>query len=310
MRRAYFRKIRYGFRSFSGLSSIERAAEKILQADGLYITAGAGMGVDSGLPDFRSHGGFYNHYPAYEKMGVEFTDMANPDWFDHGPTVAWGFYGHRLDLYRATTPHKGFSILLQWVKKMRLGGFVFTSNVDGHFQKAGFNEDQIAECHGSIHNIQCIQRCRYCREKFPDGIGSAEKLGPFNVDVNVMEVKKEDIPACLLGDKCPVKSIARPNILMFGDWHWESNLTNRQMDRKEKWLSQFNRGKKKLVVLEFGAGKFVPTVRYETETAARRSEGTYIRVNTRDYDVSTDYGISLPLGALEGAQKIDACLNI
>lgn len=25
------------------------------QADGLLITAGAGMGVDSGLPDFRGH---------------------------------------------------------------------------------------------------------------------------------------------------------------------------------------------------------------------------------------------------------------
>ena len=36
---------------------IRRAAEAIAGADALLIGAGAGMGVDSGLPDFRgSHG--------------------------------------------------------------------------------------------------------------------------------------------------------------------------------------------------------------------------------------------------------------
>jgi hypothetical protein len=34
------------------------------QADGLLITAGAGMGVDSGLPDFRGKNGFWRAYPA------------------------------------------------------------------------------------------------------------------------------------------------------------------------------------------------------------------------------------------------------
>ncbi|GAB1657327.1 hypothetical protein Mh1955_04590 [Mannheimia haemolytica] len=33
------------------------AAELIRNADGILITAGAGMSVDSGLPDFRSVGG-------------------------------------------------------------------------------------------------------------------------------------------------------------------------------------------------------------------------------------------------------------
>lgn len=36
----------------------QRAAESILAADGLLIGAGAGMGVDSGLPDFRGPQGF------------------------------------------------------------------------------------------------------------------------------------------------------------------------------------------------------------------------------------------------------------
>jgi len=36
-----------------------KAARLIDQADGLIIGAGAGMGIDSGLPDFRGPGGFW-----------------------------------------------------------------------------------------------------------------------------------------------------------------------------------------------------------------------------------------------------------
>ena len=45
-------------------SVIEQAASLIKDADGLLITAGAGMGVDSGLPDFRGREGFWRAYPA------------------------------------------------------------------------------------------------------------------------------------------------------------------------------------------------------------------------------------------------------
>jgi NAD-dependent SIR2 family protein deacetylase len=69
------------------------------------------------------------------------------------------FYGHRLDLYRRTQPHRCLDILRGWAAKMPRGAFVFTSNVDGHFQKARFSEDRVAECHGSIHWLQCIDGC-------------------------------------------------------------------------------------------------------------------------------------------------------
>jgi len=46
------------------ITEFARAAEYIVQADGLLITAGAGMGVDSGLPDFRGKNGFWHAYPA------------------------------------------------------------------------------------------------------------------------------------------------------------------------------------------------------------------------------------------------------
>src|SRR5580700_1190478 len=127
------------------------AAKAIFDADALLIGAGAGMGVDSGLPDFRGNEGFWNAYPAFRRQKLSFVELANPAWFDADSGRAWGFYGHRLNLYRATQPHDGFQRLLAWGRSKRRGYFVFTSNVDGQFQRAGFDADRIVECHGSIH---------------------------------------------------------------------------------------------------------------------------------------------------------------
>ena len=138
---------------------LKQAAEAIRSAEGLVITAGAGMGGDSGLPDFRGKEGFWGAYPPFAKLGLSFEELANPVWFERDPAVAWGFYGHRFELYRRTTPHEGFAVLRRWAAGKDHGCFVFTSNVDGHFQKAGFAPERVVECHGSIHHLQCADSC-------------------------------------------------------------------------------------------------------------------------------------------------------
>ena len=86
---------------------IEEAARAITEADALFIGAGAGMGVDSGLPDFRGDEGFWNAYPPFRELNLSVVELANPSWFARDPELAWGFYGHRLHLYRDTDPHAG-----------------------------------------------------------------------------------------------------------------------------------------------------------------------------------------------------------
>lgn len=54
--------------------AIKRAAEAIANADTLLITAGAGIGVDSGLPDFRGSEGFWRAYSALARFGLRFED--------------------------------------------------------------------------------------------------------------------------------------------------------------------------------------------------------------------------------------------
>ena len=56
---------------------IHRCAEAILLADGLLFTAGAGMGVDSGLPDFRGEAGFLESL-SHAASGSPSLDVADP----------------------------------------------------------------------------------------------------------------------------------------------------------------------------------------------------------------------------------------
>src|SRR6186997_56076 len=104
--------------------ALEQAARCIASADALLIGAGAGMGVDSGLPDFRGDKGFWNAYAPYAKLGLNFVALANPRLFRDDPELAWGFYGHRLNLYRQTVPHAGFQLLRKWAERMPRGCFV------------------------------------------------------------------------------------------------------------------------------------------------------------------------------------------
>jgi NAD-dependent SIR2 family protein deacetylase len=66
---------------------IERAASIVREAEIFVITAGAGMGVDSGLPDFRGDHGFWKAYPAYDRLGLSFAECATPMHFSNIPPL-------------------------------------------------------------------------------------------------------------------------------------------------------------------------------------------------------------------------------
>lgn len=108
----------------------KQIAQKIKKADFLIVTAGAGMGVDSNLPSFRGKEGFWKNYIPFRNK-FDFYECANPQFLEDHPNLFWGFYGHRLHLYRDTEPHKGFQILRSWCTSKKY--HVVTSNVDGHF---------------------------------------------------------------------------------------------------------------------------------------------------------------------------------
>lgn len=264
------------------------ATEVIRKAEALIVTAGAGMGVDSGLPDFRGNQGFWQAYPPYARLGLSFAECANPEHFQRDPAFGWGFYGHRTNLYRETVPHDGFTIMRDWIAQRALPYFVVTSNVDGQFQKAGFADERILEVHGSIHWLQCLQPC-------------SDTIWPNNEQIPVNEgtMRAGHIPRC---PQCG--GVSRPNILMFGDWSWLPERTQAQERRLQQFLDEH--GTRRIVVIELGAGSAIPTIRATSERIGwRYPRAMVIRINTREPEIASPH-IGLACGALEGLQRINA----
>ncbi len=245
------------------------------------------MGVDSGLPDFRGSAGFWQSYPALAKAGIDFNSIASPRAFRRNPIQAWGFYGHRLALYRGTEPHAGFFVLKKIAEFMPHGVFVVTSNVDGQFQKAGYQEDRILEIHGSIHNLQCNEPC-FSR------IWSATDLRP-SISTRTCHWLGR-LPTCRY-----CGGIASPNILMFDDDRWISERQLAQRMHWEFWRQQV----KKLVVIECGAGIEIPSIRRFSE----KQGAPVIRINPHHARAPMGMGISLPLGAEQALSLVGAALG-
>ncbi len=275
---------------FTSAAQLRLAASWLRQADALLICAGAGIGVDSGLPDFRGNQGLWRAYPALQHAGFTFEQIANPDSFQHHPRRAWGFYGHRLQLYRKTQPHQGFHILQRLAQPLEHGYFVLTSNVDGQFQAAGFNPEQIYECHGSIQHLQCLTSCR-------NAIWSADELS------QQLEI---DTQHCLLNSPLPTcqycGSVIRPNVLMFNDWGWLSQRSDLQQQRLSRWLRKVRHP----VVIELGAGTHLPTIRRFSESL----RVPLIRINPHEPQVDgCPHAMSMATGALAGLQALEQSLR-
>lgn len=189
-------------------------------------------------------------------------------------------------------PHAGFAILKRWGERMPNGCRVFTSNVDGQFQRAGFDDASIHECHGSIHHLQCMAPCG-------DAIWRADAFAPH-----------VDSARCLLLNEAPTcphcGGLARPNILMFGDSAWLEQRADRQARRQQAWLAKVKRP----VVVEIGAGTAIASVRHFSATVLARHRGRLVRINPREAAVPGSLDIALPCGALEALAAIDALRRV
>ena len=181
----------------------------------------------------------------------------------------------------------GFALLQRWARALPHGVAVFTSNVDGHFQAAGFPDQWIEECHGSIHHLQCSKPCT------PD-IWPADGFLP-HVDAERCELINEP-------PRCPhCGALARPNVLMFSDWEWVAGRQAEQHRRLQNWLARLERP----VVVEIGAGSIIPSVREFSHRAIKEHHGRLIRINATDAQVPSSLDVGLHGRGLPALMAID-----
>jgi hypothetical protein len=114
-------------------------------------------------------------------------------------------------------------------------------------------------------------------------------------------MRSRSIPKCI---HC--RAVARPNILMFGDFSWISRRTAAQEKRFHDFLELH--AEERVVIIECGAGTAIPTIRYLGERLGTGPGATLIRINPREPQTPPPH-LSLPCSALEGLSTIDAALG-
>jgi len=253
-------------------AEIDTLVSYLQKADGVVILAGAGMGVDAGIPDFRGKSGVW----TAEKDA--FIKYATADSFHKNPLDSWNFYINRFLMYRELEPHKGYYDLLSLPKDI----FVVTSNVDGHFIKAGYDRDKLFEIHGNLEYIQCSNRC--CNDTQP--------MPQFTQVLT----HTDEVPTC------PVCwEASRPQVMMFNDpWFVTKNIN----DQSSKFM-EWQKDKKRILGIEIGAGLAVPSIRIFGEERTDR----LIRINPNDYQINRPNDISIPLSAVEGIELVIKLFN-
>jgi NAD-dependent SIR2 family protein deacetylase len=191
-----------------------------------------------------------------------------------------------LNLYRTTVPHEGFEILRRLGAALPGGVSVFTSNVDGQFQRAGYPAEQVFEIHGSIHFVQCLGGCGLA-------LLTADS---FRVHIDPQSLRASDpLPRC---PRC--SSLLRPNILMFNDYSWDSRRSDEQEARQSAWVTDILSRGLRLGVVECGAGLAIPSVRHFCARLARQAGVPLIRINPREHEA--DFGDAAHIGIAMGAQ--------
>lgn len=130
------------------LRQIDRLAQALVRwRHGVALT-GAGLSVDSGIPDFRSPGGLWERFDPLE--------YATIDAFREDPERVWRMLVELDQLLGAARPNPGHLALARLEERGLLDGIV-TQNVDNLHQAAG--SKTVVEFHGNGRRLCCL-RCR------------------------------------------------------------------------------------------------------------------------------------------------------
>ncbi len=168
---------------------IQRAAEDILHSKKTIAFTGAGISVESGIPDFRGSEGLWKKYDPEE--------YATIDAFHSNPEKVWLMIKEMFSLILTVKPNPAHTGLAE-LERMGLLSSVITQNVDGLHQAAGSRN--VIEFHGSHRTFSCV-RC--------------------STKIDGASLRLEDLPPRC--SRC--SSILKPDVVFFGEpIPWEAQV--------------------------------------------------------------------------------------
>lgn len=160
-------------------SFLEQAASAIIGSELTIALTGAGISVESGIPDFRSAGGLWSRYDPAE--------YATIDAFRQDPEKVWRMLRELEDVVLGAVPNEAH-IGLGELERMGHLHCVITQNIDNLHQAGG--SVNVIEYHGNGSTLSCLWCGASC--------GAAEK-------------RITNPPRCDCG------GILKPDVVMFGE---------------------------------------------------------------------------------------------
>ncbi len=164
--------------------SIKKAAAIVKKSHHLIALTGAGISVESGIPDFRSAGGLWDKYdPAV---------YAHIDSFRKNPEMVWKMIFEMRNITRDAKPNPAHLALAR-LEDLNILKAIITQNIDNLHQEAG--SGNVIEFHGNSSHLECLS-CgnSYTAEEFE--VGSEALRTP---------------PQCKCG------KILKPSVIFFGE---------------------------------------------------------------------------------------------
>lgn len=125
--------------------AIQEVAEKIAAGRKNVALTGAGISVESGVPDFRSPGGLWERFDPMEYASIEA--------FEADPVKVWQMLAEMSRVLEAAAPNPAHLALARLEALGRLAG-VITQNIDNLHRAAG--SQQVVEYHGNASRLICL----------------------------------------------------------------------------------------------------------------------------------------------------------
>lgn len=123
----------------------EKAAEIIVNSKQMIALTGAGISVESGIPDFRSPGGLWEKFDPIE--------FAHIDSFRKNPKKIWKLFFSMLDIINKAKFNPAHAALAKLEEMGKLKAII-TQNIDNLHQEAG--SSRVVEYHGNMSRLECL----------------------------------------------------------------------------------------------------------------------------------------------------------
>ena len=163
-----------------------RAAKVICQSQKTLALTGAGISVESGIPDFRSRGGLWERFDP-----IEYGTIAA---FQADPEKVWKMLEEvsvLLDQARPNPAHTGLARL----QELGLLQAIITQNIDSLHQEGGAS--RVIEYHGNANTLSCLR----CNQQY----NAHEIGGPGPPKCDCGRILKPDV--VFFGEPIPLKAL-------------------------------------------------------------------------------------------------------